>query len=608
MGEVPRTARATMSLWEYKVLSSGRGGFATPVLLEKFLNELGRDEWEIIEFHTQAENALAFTGLARRPTQRDWTLEDAAAAAAKSEAEKLRAEFEAKFKAATGGGAAAAEEPGPSFLEEKSAPDDGFRKPVDTTHDADADSDEEAKEDEWEKLAAAEEDELPVFFDAIKPHLRRNQRGVGMSVGVDYLARKWDQSEDDLKGALLECGFTMPEDEDAKPVYVEFDGDLYWLNVNRRGELWLNTKEKPRPVFRVAKAQPVTIEEEAKPQGQAADRPRSGDRRRSHERGAGKAAGGSQPGSEDRESASGEASPPRSESGAPAESEDSNSEATAAAGRTGGGAALPEGPALLAKIRPQMRRNRRGPGGSGSTSFLSRALRCSEADLVAAFATLGLVVPETSRDKSQYVEIGEELWWLNRDSRGGVWINGREKRKGETAVSAQESETPASAESSAPESAPPAEPTRPELTLTTGDRLIAGARLSLKKARGGAVAGGVVGLAAEAGRPVEEFLAALVDAGLKVPEKSREKPAYAEHMGELFWLSRNAKGEIWLNAKPSKSTPAPEKQSGDAASADQGENKPRRRGGRSKKADGKDAGVAEDAADAAPAEDADATN
>ena len=126
-----------MSLWEYKVITSGKGGFATPALLEKFLNDLGRDEWEIVHFHSAAENFLAFTGLARRSTQRDWTLEDAAAAAAKVEAEKLRAEFEAKFKAgASAGGGGAPEERAPSFLEEKAAPDDGFRKPVDTSHEA----------------------------------------------------------------------------------------------------------------------------------------------------------------------------------------------------------------------------------------------------------------------------------------------------------------------------------------------------------------------------------------------------------------------------------------------------------------------------------------
>ena len=209
-----------MSLWEYKVITSGKGGFATPALLEKFLNDLGRDEWEIIHFQTPPENFLAFTGLARRSSQRDWTLEDAAAAAAKVEAEKLRAEFEAKFKAASNLPANGPEERAPSFLEEKLAPDDGFRKPVDTSHDDDPDAQEEDKADEWDKLTAAEEDELPTFFEAIKPHMRRNQRGPGMSVGVDYLAKKWDQSEDDLKAALAECGFVVPSDEDAKAEYV----------------------------------------------------------------------------------------------------------------------------------------------------------------------------------------------------------------------------------------------------------------------------------------------------------------------------------------------------------------------------------------------------
>jgi hypothetical protein len=79
-----------MALWEYKIISSGKGGFGSPALLETHLNQLGKDEWEIIAFHTQPDNPLAFQGLARRTTQRDWTLEDAAAAAAKAEAENPR--------------------------------------------------------------------------------------------------------------------------------------------------------------------------------------------------------------------------------------------------------------------------------------------------------------------------------------------------------------------------------------------------------------------------------------------------------------------------------------------------------------------------------------
>ena len=37
-----------MALWEYKVITSGKGGFATPALLESYLNQLGKEEWEIV--------------------------------------------------------------------------------------------------------------------------------------------------------------------------------------------------------------------------------------------------------------------------------------------------------------------------------------------------------------------------------------------------------------------------------------------------------------------------------------------------------------------------------------------------------------------------------
>ncbi len=562
MGGVSRPKYIFMSLWEYKVITSGKGGFATPALLEKFLNDLGRDEWEIVHFQTQPENFLSFTGLARRSTQRDWTLQDAAAAAAKAEAEKLRAEFEAKFKgAAAGGGAGAvAEEKSAGFLEEKVAPDDGFRKPVDTSHDDEPETDDEPK-DEWDKLTAAEMDELPSFFDAIKPHLRRNQRGPGMSVGVEYLAKKWDQSDEDLKGALLECGFVLPADEDSKPEYLEFEGDLYWLNINRRGELWINTKEKPRPVFRAVKGQRVeTPAEEPKPVESAApmaDEPAEA-----------KPAAEARPRHPERERAA--------EAGAPAVP----------------GQSLPAGPALLDRIRPQMRRNRRGPGGSGSTSFLSRALRCTEADLMAAFAGLGLTLSANPNDKPVFVEIGNDLWWLNQDSRGGVWINGREKKAGETVASAT-----AAAEGGA-ESASAASPTPAPVETPAVDPAVAPAasgsplaalRLLMQPTRTGGVAGKVDRLAGEIGKAPDDLIATLTGAGLKVPEKSREKPVFVEHAGEIFWLNKNAKDELWLNAKASKFAD----KGGDAAGNDGGEKKPSRRGGgRSRKKPEAEAGPA----------------
>ncbi len=598
-----------MSLWEYKVITSGKGGFARPDLMEKFLNDLGREEWEIIQFHSHPDNFLAFTGLARRSTQRDWTLQDAAAAAAKAEAEKLRAEFEAKFKAAASSApAGAAEERAPSFIEEKAAPDDGFRKPVDTSRDDDPEAQEDDKGDEWDKLTAAEEDELPTFFEAIKPHMRRNQRGPGMSVGVDYLAKKWDQNEDDLKGALVECGFVMPVDEDSKAEHVEYDGDLYWLNINRRGELWINTKEKPRPVFRPVKAARIEVEAPPPPREREERRaPQQQEAVPAEERG------------QQTENAEPAIHVPKSEV-APEPAEVKN----------GGGSKLPSGPAMLDKIRPHMRRNRRGPGGSGSTTFLARALRVNEGELRAAFVTLGLTLPTAAADKAVYTEIGNEIWWLNLDSRGGLWINGREKKQGETAAAASEAasadaasagtggaETPAPAATStnepaaekapegaavvptateaapapAPQEATPAaatpetssQPVATETVAATSDTPaspLSAVRLLLKETKTGSVAAKIDRIAEELGKSADDVVATLVGAGLKVPEKAREKPVFVPHGEEILWLNRNAKGELWLNAKASKFADK-DGEGDEGESAEGGEEKPRR--GRSKK-------------------------
>jgi hypothetical protein len=582
-----------MSNWEYKVISSGKGGFATPALLEKFLNDLGRDEWEIVEFRTSPDNALAFTGLARRLTQRDWTLEDAAAAAAKQEAEKLRAEFEAKFKAATSA-SPSSEEKASSFLEEKAAPEDGFRKPIDTSRDSDPDApDDEGEKDEWDQLAA--EDELPSFFDALKPHMRRNQRGPGQSVGLDFLAKKWGLAEEDIKGALVECGLQIPADENAKPVYVEYDGDLYWVNINRRGEVWINTREKPRPVFRIVQGTKVAPEsiEETKPE--RSERPERAERR---ENGEAKTEAVRQ---KTPVQTAGQAEMPAAPAG-------EGAEPRAETPGNGGGAsqALPTGPELLGKIRPMMRRNRRGPGGSGSASFLSRALKCGEPDLLAAFATLGLTLPENGNDKPTFVEIGSQVWWLNKDSRGGIWINGRDKRDGdvaksETAAPAAES---AGAEKLVTESSVASEPVvtpptpepesarNPELPLDTapanapaapsGSPLTA-VRLLLKETKTGAVAAKLERVAEELGKSPDELLATLTAAGLKVPEKSREKPVFVEHGEEILWLNRNTKNELWINAKASKFA-------GDSDGESGGEKKSRRPRGKKKSDDASAAG------------------
>ena len=519
-----------MAVWEYKILSSGKGGFATPALLESFLNQLGKDEWEIVEFRSQPDNSLAVTGLARRPTQRDWTLEDAAAAAARAEADKLRAEFEAKFRGNSGGNPSAPES---AAAEPEAASDDGLRRLRDTERDQDPDApEEEGGEDEWDKLGG--NDELPTFFEALRPHFRRNQRGPGMSVGVDFLAKKWDMSEEEIVGALKECGLTIPEDEDDKSAYVEYDGDLFWANVNRRGELWINTKEKPRPVFRTVKGLAVAP---------AADE--------------------------------GLKEPPAKEA-APRES------AEPAAGETqekppgadGRGAHLREaGPALLDRIRPLMRRNRREPGGSGSVSFLSRALKCSEGELIAAFETLGLSMPASPSDKPVVAEIGDYYWWINKDQRGAVWIQARERTHGAPGEGGGEPAGGPSHQSSerdempippllaecAPAAGAPvsdaaagSEAGSPPPRTADSGMVLAAVRLLLKETRTGSTAATLERVAGELGKTADELLAALTGAGLSVPEKPKDKPVFVEHAGEIFWINRNAKGELWINAKTSK--------------------------------------------------------
>ncbi len=540
-----------MSLWEYKMITSGRGGFASPALMEKFLNDLGKDDWEIVSFQIQPDNILAFNGLARRTTQRDWTLQDAAAAAAKLEADKLRAEFESKFKNATSSATTVGTDEVPdATLADKAAPEDGFRKPRDTErdHDPEAHEEEQAK-DEWDKLG--EEDELPSFFDAMKPHMRRNQRGPGMSVGVDFLAKKWDFSDADIIGALRECGFTMPDDEDTAPAYVEYDGDVYWVNINRRGELWINTKEKPRPVFRTVKATPY-----AAPEGEASAPVHAQSQASVNQRDplTDPTAHRSEapvfmPKPREALPTKRMAEPMFPVEGAPAP-------APAPAPAALPSEPLAQGPELLDKVRPLMRRNRRGPGGSGSLPFLARGLRCSDADLMGGFAALGLVLPPMPTDKPIFVAIGEHVWWLNQDSRGGVWINGREKLDSDTPAAPSADVTPSNATTTSEFIAPVAAIPPPPAPAN----VLSGVRLLLKETKTGGFAGKLDRVAENLEKSPEELLAALLNAGLKAPEKTREKPVFVEHAGEIFWLNLNAKEELWVNAKASKFTPVETKQ------------------------------------------------
>jgi hypothetical protein len=430
-----------MALWEYKVITSGQHGFASPTLLEAHLNALGKDEWEIINFQTLPNNPLAFNGLARRSTTRDWVPPEAVVVAAP----KPMAWEQPPIPGAAKPAAVQDEKPelAPALVEAEApkskVEDTKLRTVRDTERDLDPDAQDENEPEDWDKWEE-QQDELPTLFEAIKPHLRRNQRGPGMAVAIDYLAKRWDQKESDIVGALKECGFTLPETEEADPDYFEFEGDLYWVNRNNRGQFFLNTREKPRPTFRVAPVtklspdDPATAElvnERALEKAEIEKRNTERTERLAAQAAAAaaKAAAREQAQAAARERAQAQAVASADGAAAPVEGAPVADTADAAA-PAGPAEPLPTGSALLDKIRPLMRRNRRGPGYSGSVVFLARALKTSEADFVAALAGLGLNVPANAADKPVYVEIDGGEFWVNRDSRGGIWINGQEKRGG----------------------------------------------------------------------------------------------------------------------------------------------------------------------------------
>lgn len=523
-----------MANWEYKIISSGKGGFASPALMEKFLNDLGQENWEIISFHQPPDNALAFHGLCRRSTQRDWTLEDAAKAAARAEADKLRAEFEAKFKAGSGQAAAPAEEEGETFLaEEKGGVEGDLRRLRDTSRDDDPDAEDETgappKKDDWDKLAA--EDELPTFFDALRPHMRRNQRGPGMSVGLDHLAKKWHLDESDLKTAFVECGLSIPVDENAKPTYVEYEGELYWVNINRRGEIWINLRDKPTPVFRIVQGKRLEGEEAAA--------------------------------AEVANEAQSQASAPREER---APREDRNQRQPRDQQGEQPESSAPK--TYLDKIRGQMRRNRHGHGWSGSFQYLTKALKLDEAGLLAQLAENGVKLNEDPSAKPAFHEENGLLYWLQKNQRGEIWINARKGRAddkeqrtengGQTSgdsgqatddkVQATEGAPADAGVNTAPAPVPAANALPPENILTA-------VRLLMQpKKKGEGVTASLVELAERLEKTPDTVQGLLANVGLQLPETPKGKPTFAEHGGEVYWLNANSKGQIWINAKAASAT------------------------------------------------------
>ncbi|MDD3179102.1 MAG: hypothetical protein PHQ04_01990 [Opitutaceae bacterium] len=454
-----------MPIWEYKAITSGPLGFATQQLLEQHLNQLGKEEWEIIFYQTKPDNPLAFHGLARRAITRDWF----------PKPEETKSTY--------------VPPPIPCEAEEDDGRDErSFADELPPARPANVPAQTDMGLGDFDDLEVGSEEDLPTLFEALQPYLRKNARG-DQSVGLDFLAKKFEQNEQELLGAFEECGLKAPTQAGAKGEVVDYEGGLYWLERDKRGRLWLNTREKK---FKAVKTTPVPSE----PQVEATPAP--------------------------------EAAPVLTPVARPD-----------VAGSVECDARGPE--SFLGRLCRMMRRNRRGYGWSGSFNYLTKALAMDEAKLLAALGELGLRLPAGTEEKPVMVEDEGRLFWLNKNQRGEIWINARKGR--------QVAETVPVPVTPPPEVAPVEGAPSPSASL---GNVLTAARLHLQpKKRGAGVAAQVGEVARALGRSEEELLQALVSAGLNVPVTPKDKPTFGEQGGEIFWLNRNAKDQLWLNAKES---------------------------------------------------------
>jgi hypothetical protein len=538
-----------MSSWEYKLISSGPLGFASMQLLEQHLSQLGKDEWEIINFTTKPDNPLVFNGLARRPVARDWFPPAEAKPAyvpppmSKEEEEDDRDER--------------------SFAEDLPP-----ARPANAPATADLGlGDFDDLGGSFDDLGGSEED-LPTLFEALQPFLRKNPRG-DLSVDLDFLAKKFEQDPRELLTAFEECGLKTPAQPEEKGDVVDHDGSLYWLERDKRGRVWVNTRDKK---FKTAKTTPVPAEPrtESEPAAERAPAPEGQRNESRHERRHDQRQEGRQPD------------------------------------------AAREPKSFLGKIRSMMRRNHRGHGWSGSFPYMTKALKFDEAQLLEELGKFGLRLPSEGEAKPPLAPDGDFVFWLNKNQRGEIWINAQLARdvkepgagspstdsagspqaragsgdKESEAVGRGFSSSKASATEEPPKSGPEAStsgagfsdtkfsPSQREYvdprveapaakSLPPENTLTAVRLLMQPKKRGEGVTAQVKDLARELEKTDEQLLAALAQAGLELPESPKAKPTFAEHGGEIFWLNVNPKGQVWLNAKVTAAKKARAKKSAD---------------------------------------------
>ena len=78
--------------------------------------------------------------------------------------------------------------------------------------------------------------------------MKPNKGKTGFSGSVSFLAKTVERSEGELLSTLQAQGLVVPPEtkdgeDEAKPVFVEHEGEIFWLNrFAKDGSLWLNAK------------------------------------------------------------------------------------------------------------------------------------------------------------------------------------------------------------------------------------------------------------------------------------------------------------------------------------------------------------------------------
>lgn len=220
--------------------------------------------------------------------------------------------------------------------------------------------------------------------------------------------------------AFAKLGLTLTEDPQAKPVFLELNGFLYWLNRGQGGQIWINAREQ-RP------GEAHTTDDEGPEGGEAAPQTRDG----------ANAAAPAVPAPVAPEPA---LSAPAAE---PAPAADSVSSAAIAraeepiAEDSAPQDSVPEAgdDSIFARIRPHFVKNKRSAALSAAPGVLAEALGVAQADLVDALVKAGLSVPESEDAKPVFAEHAGEIFWFNRNAKDELWLNAKAKPARKTSAS-----------------------------------------------------------------------------------------------------------------------------------------------------------------------------